>query len=274
MNVSSNAFGATDMVYKDRFFVIAMLNCILSGGLGTGLTFVEGWGYNKFNPAWIIGAGIIIFGIFALPVIDFINRKSASIYRRGIYAITGGVAFSYLFTAPGINTFIVAPMNIWLRITGLIFGIGGNIVWCIMSVKACNMNRNNPEFLSAIYVDHGDYFSYSTYTSENVLKKVRFKKSRFKFNLWLPIYLLIPILPLYPLTFALRRMLEPIIGDVGFEIFIGFVYIPFSLCLNAFLITVFYTYFYSPMKLTRETGKPVYLSDYWGGPEKPYPGAK
>jgi len=69
-------------------------------------------------------------------------------------------------------------------------------------------------------------------------------------------------------------MLSPLIGYNGLWVLFGLLAIPLGIAANGFLAVYIYGFFYYPMKLTRATGKPVYFADYWGGPKKPYPGAK
>jgi len=101
------------MVYKDNSYGMTALNCILSGGFGTALAFTEGLGFNGFNPIWIIGAAITIFGIFVLPVINFINRRSASMYRKGINGIAGLMSVSFFLLPP-----VLVPLCLCKQISG------------------------------------------------------------------------------------------------------------------------------------------------------------
>jgi len=255
------------MVYKDNLLGVTIISSIVAGGVGTALTFMNGSICGKFNLAVIPGIAIMIFGTFVLPAICFIIRESASLHKRGIILLTSFIIFSYFFTSPGISPFAIIPMPILLRIVGLIFGIGGNIAWCIICIKACKRVYEDKKLSCKIFVDNGNYFSYSINNDAKMFEKT-------KFSFWRPAYLLIPIVPLYPLSLVLPKILIPIIGYSGICIFLGLLYIPFSICLNGLLVKIVYAFFYYPRKLTRATGKPVYFADYWGGPKKPYPGEK
>ncbi|WGS40184.1 hypothetical protein LFL97_10490 [Burkholderia sp. JSH-S8] len=252
------------MTYNDEtppsFLAIGVLSCVLFGVLGAVMAFsAYGEAIGKSNPTWVIGAGIAVFGIFVLPLVAQFLRNSHSVYRTGINGLAGAIGLSYAMTNSAISPFLTMPMNIGIRIFGLVFCIGGNIWWCGTFIRVYIKIYKDKSLFNKLYVDAGGFFVMVPGRDARLIEK------QLGFNQMLPSYLLIPVLPLAPLSLVLERIVEPVLGFGGFWTLAAFIFIPLSMMFNGLLVKGVLMYFYFPVKLTQMTGKPVNFARFWGG---------
>ncbi|MEK6421138.1 MAG: hypothetical protein V4801_16195 [Burkholderia gladioli] len=250
------------MAYRDEsppsLLAIGVVCCVGCGGLGALFEFsVSGREIGQFDLMSVLGCGIVVFGIFGLPVISWFARKSLSVYRTGINWVAGAAAASYWLTGVAISPFMVMVMPIWMRAIGLLFGIAGNVWWCLQIFFAYKKIISSQGIFGQLYVDAGNFYVMTPSLDARVVER------QLKFNQMLPAYFLVPMVSVVPVAFVLEKVLEPILGFVGFWAVVAFFAIPLSMIFNGLLVKGFFMYFYCPSKWARLTGKSVHFARFW-----------
>jgi hypothetical protein len=152
--------------------------------------------------------------------------------------------------------FLFAPMNFWVR-TIVLTGFTSTLLYRAFLIKNDIKQAflNNRSLFNRIYFDNGTVIQYEQ-NSFVLLQEARIKRNYFKS---VHTYAAISIAPLF---LVLNRLTAPFLGE-GHGVFMvsAFFSTPVLLWGIEILVQTIVTAIYYPIKLERETGKPVLMKN-------------
>ena len=198
--------------------------------------------------AWKFGLWYALFS-FVVPWLIYLRYRNSGLLlpRQISMVIGGGVGAFSMFSFVGYFFYFgFAPIPIWAHILGMggglgVFGYWGYLVWGDVMTA---LQKHN--LFATIYVEKDDAILY--YRN----KKAFSDRSPFK-----SIHLYAAML-VAPFTFVLNRVLTPYTGSGhGVFIVLAFFGVPMTMFMIGSAVQVYILTIYYPIKLQRQTGKPV-----------------
>jgi hypothetical protein len=233
------------------------------GGLFLSLigTCVIWTGTDALNcPAIIWQSSLEVnLGAFILTWATYLPfRNTDRLLGHGLLSIFMLISLFWLF---GFSMFyfyfLFAPISAWARF-GILIGFTGMLFYraYLISYDIKESFQKNKELFRRMYVDEGTCITYSQY-SYSFLQEARRDRNPLKS---IHAYAAIAVAPF---VLVLDRLLAPVVGE-GHGVFMvsAFLTAPILLWGVDMLVQTILTTVYYPIKLQRETGKPV-LTKGW-----------
>lgn len=229
--------------------------------LSLGGTLFVWAGIDAFNgPSIVWEASLALnFLIFTLTWLTYIPfRKTDLLLGNGLLAILGLFNMFWMFGFAGFYFyFLFAPISAWPRAAAL---IGATTILLHRAHTIFSDIRyafqKNKDLLGRMYCDEGTSLTFRR-EAVGLLEKARRERPSFRsIHLYAALFLA-------PFVLILNRALTPIFGD-GHGVFmaLAFLTLPFLQWGVEIFVQIFVTMIYYPIKLQKETGKPVLLKDW------------
>ena len=226
----------------------------------TATSFV--WAGTEDLPAsplvWKISL-VMSFVCFIATWITYIPfRKTDRLLGAGLLGIFAFLTLFWLFGFSGFYFyFLFAQINDWFRAVAL-FGMTAALIyrsWIIFN-DTKRVFASNKALLSRMYVDEGSTFGFNGEVFI-ILEKTMPERNPFKtWYVWI-------VMLIAPFTLVLNRLLTPIFGSGhGVFLVLAFLVVPLLLWGAGFFVQFVILTIYYPIKLERETGKPVLMKDW------------
>lgn len=226
--------------------------------LGTALIWAGTDSFNCSSAVWeaSLGLNLILSGLVWLAYLPF--RDTDQVLGNGVlamfllFSMFWVFGFSMLYFYP-----IFAPISSWSRTVALL-GMTALLVHrgraIFRDIK--DAFGNNKDLLARMYCDEGATITFSR-EAIGLLEKARKDRNPFRS------YHVYAALIVAPFVLVLNRILSPIFGDGhGLFLVLGFIAVPITLWGVEIFVQTIVTMIYYPVRLSRNTGKPVLLKDW------------
>jgi len=222
--------------------------------------FIQGGTEDLHAPPLVWKISLIMsFLCFIATWIAYIPfRKTDRLLGNGLLGMFALLGFFWLFGfAMFYFYFLFAEINNWFRAI-VLFGVTTALAyrcWIIFNdIKQAFASQKT--LLSRIYIDEGSALTYRR-EAVGLLEEVRPERSPFKD--W---YVNIVIL-MIPFTLVWDRLLTPVVGaSHGVFLVLAFLVVPLLLWGAGIVVQFIVLMIYYPLKLERETGKPVLMKNW------------
>lgn len=225
---------------------------------GTGLVWA---GTESFHCTPIVWKTSLALN-FLLSVLAWIVylpfRDTDRLLGRGLLALFLFLSIFWIFGFAGFYFyFIFAPISIWARITATT-ALTASLLYRahLINCDIIESFQKNKHLFDKIYRNEADTFTYDG-NAFLLLQKNRRDRNPFK-----PIHAYAAMI-VAPFIFILNRVLTPVFGDGhGIFLVLAFFCVPILLFGIEIVVQAVITMIYYPIKLERETGKPVLMKDW------------
>lgn len=201
---------------------------------------------------WRIGLVVTILCLVAPFIVYLCARRTNALWAWGVIAAISVFAVYYFFGVFGyFYYFIFAPMPGWIRLPGLIGGLGITIYWLIITRRRVNYTIENTSFVKKAFLDDESMIYYDTQKGMRIFEKVYKEPQPFP-RIYL--YLVCGLAPFY---LIINRLLAQSFGTNGVLLFIAILGMPMSLWVVGALVRVYLVMIALPRKMERATRKRV-----------------
>lgn len=233
--------------------------CILFFSLlGTSVAWAGTDSFNCSDTIWkaSLASGLFLFLLAWLVYFPF--RGTDRLLGNGLLSIFFFLSLFWVFGFAGFYFyFLFAPINTLARAIAL-FGVTAGLLYRIYVILSDirEVFRNNKNLFSRMYCEEGTSFTF-TREAVAVLEKARRDRNPFK-----SIHAYVAMI-VTPFVLVLNRLLSPVLGD-GHGVFLvaAFFSVPMLLWGVEIFVQTIVTMIYYPIKLQRETGKPVLMKNW------------
>lgn len=237
---------------------VASFGVLFFSLLGTGVAWA---GTDSFKCSAAIWKTSLVLGlVFSLIAwfVYFPFRNTDQLLGNGLLSIFFFLCLFWLFGFAGFYFyFLVAPINIWLR-TIAICGVTVALVYraYIITCDIREAFQTHGNLFDRMYCDEGASITF-TRQAVGFLEKARKNRNPFK-----SIHAYAAMI-VAPFVLVLNRLLTPVIGD-GDGVFLvaAFFSVPILLWGVEVFVQTIVTMIYYPIKIQRQTGKPVLMKDW------------
>lgn len=237
---------------------VASFGVLFFSLLGTGVAWAGTDSFNCSVVIWETSLALgLIFSLLAwLIYIPF--RNTDQLLGNGLLSIFFFLCLFWLFGFAGFYFyFLVAPMNVWLRTIAL-SGVTVTLLYrmCVITCDIREAFQNHEDLFDRMYCDEGASITF-TRQAIGLLERTRKNRNPFKAT---HAYIAMIVTPF---VLVLNKLSTPVLGD-GHGVFLAsaFFSVPVLLWSVEIFVQTFMTMIYYPMKLQRETGKPVLMKDW------------
>jgi hypothetical protein len=226
----------------------------------TGTAFI--WaGVDTFNCSAIVWEASLALNVFvsALAWLIYLPfRNTDRLLGNGLLAIIVLFSFFWLFGFAGFYFyFLFAPISLYTRVIALV-GFTAMLLYRghVISNDIKDAFQENKKLFARMYCDEGSSITF-TRAAVGYLEKSRRDRNPFK-----SIHAYAAMI-VAPFVLVLNRMLSPVFGDGhGVFIIVAFFSAPILLWGVGVVVQTIVTMIYYPIKLQRETGKPVLMKNW------------
>jgi hypothetical protein len=237
---------------------VASFGVLFFSLLGTGVAWAGADSFNCSAVIWKTSLALgLIFSLFAwLVYLPF--RNTDQLLGNGLLSIFFFLCLFWLFGFAGFYFyFLVAPINVWLRTIAL-SGVTVALLYR-MYIITCDIREAfqvHENLFDRMYCDEGTSITF-TRQAVGFLEQARKNRNPFK-----SIHAYAAMI-VAPFVLVLNKLLTPVLGD-GHGVFLvsAFFSVPILLWGVEIFVQTIVTMIYYPIKLQRETGKPVLMKDW------------
>lgn len=258
MEKSINKDSAEVGSHLKRLVKLASFGGLFISTLGTGFAWAGSESFHSPSEIWKTSLLLNAF-FFALTWLAYIPfRGTDRLIGNGVLALFLLLSFFWIFGFGGFYFyFLFAPMILSIRLTVLVIATSALAYHgFLISRDIKNAFHNKEKLFQRMYHEEGRCY---TFERNSIARLQNARKDRNPFK---SIHGIAAII-ITPFILMLNKLLTPILGDGhGFFWIMAFFCLPMMLWGVELFVQTIMTMIYYPVKLERETGKPVLMKDW------------
>jgi hypothetical protein len=258
MEHSKNLSSAHSREHLKNLVKLVSFGGLFLSASGTAFAWAGTESFNCSSTIWKVSLTLNLL-LFLLTWVAYLPfRGTSKLIGNGILAVFFLLSFFWIFGFAGFYFyFLFAPIALTLRLTILL------IVTSTIFYHAFSINDDirkaflhHGKLFNEMYHDEGMSFSFKR-EAVRLLQSSRKNRNPFK-----SIHSILAIIVI-PFVLVLNRLLTPFFGDGhGFFLVMAFFCVPMMLLGVEMFVQTAVTMIYYPVKLERDTGKPVLMKDW------------